>query len=134
MILGIGVDLVNIDRIKKILERHGDRFSTRIFSASEQEKASSHYNNAAIYAKRWAAKEACLKALGTGLRMGICWKNMVVANLRSGQPTMTLSGRAKIQLDKLTPSDHTSKIHLSLSDDYPWAQAFIIIEANNNKY
>lgn len=129
MILGIGVDLANIDRIQKVLDRYGDRFRNRVFSKHELKKAQSRKDEAGTLAKRWAAKEACSKALGTGLRMGIAWRDMSVSNLRSGQPTMTVTGWAKKRLDELTPPDKVFKIHVSLTDDYPWAQACVIIEA-----
>ena len=129
MILGIGTDLTNIQRIQRILDRYGDRFKERIFSEGEQKKAESRRNEAETYAKRWAAKEACSKALGTGLRMGIAWRDMTVTNLKSGQPIMTVSGWAQDRLDSITPEGHIPKIHVSLTDDYPWAQAFIVIES-----
>ncbi len=129
MILGIGTDLTNIQRIQGILDRFGDRFKKRIFSECEQKKAESRRNEAETYAKRWAAKEACSKALGTGLRMGIAWRDMTVTNLKSGQPIMTVSGWAQDRLESITPEGHIPKIHVSLTDDYPWAQAFIVIES-----
>ena len=129
MIIGIGTDLTNIQRIQRILDRYGDRFKERIFSEGEQKKAESRRNEAETYAKRWAAKEACSKALGTGLRMGIAWRDMTVTNLKSGQPIMTVSGWAQDRLDSITPVGHIPKIHVSLTDDYPWAQAFIVIES-----
>lgn len=129
MIIGIGTDLTNIKRIQRILDRYGDRFKERIFSEGEQKKAESRRNEAETYAKRWAAKEACSKALGTGLRMGIAWRDMTVTNLKSGQPIMTVSGWAQDRLDSITPEGHIPKIHVSLTDDYPWAQAFIVIES-----
>ncbi|WP_054008135.1 holo-ACP synthase [Cypionkella psychrotolerans] len=130
MILGIGSDLANIDRIEAALARHGDRFKTRVFTEREQKKAESRPRAiAATYAKRWAAKEACSKALGTGLRMGISWKDMAVSNLRSGQPVMHLTGWAAERLAQMTPPDHHAIIHVTLTDDHPWAQAFVVIEA-----
>ena len=129
MILGIGSDLTNINRIKRILDRHGDRFRDRVFSQEEKEKAMSSKSQANSYAKRWAAKEALSKALGTGLQMGIAWKDMTVSNLETGQPTMSVSGQAKKHLRKLTQTGQVAKIHLSLTDEYPWAQAFVIIES-----
>ena len=131
MILGIGTDLTNVDRIQRILDRHGDRFRDRIFSRSEKEKAKLSKNEANSYAKRWAAKEALLKALGTGLQMGITWKDMSVSNLETGEPTISLSGQAKKRLQKLTQVGQFTKIHLSLTDDCPWAQAFVIIESRD---
>ncbi|MDG1376624.1 MAG: holo-ACP synthase [Yoonia sp.] len=129
MILGIGTDLANIDRIAGTLDRFGDRFRNRVFTEIEQSKAERRKDVAGTYAKRWAAKEACSKALGTGLAMGISWKDMSVTNLRSGQPTMHVTGWAKEQLNKMTPAGHRAVIHVTLTDDYPWAQAFVLIEA-----
>ena len=129
MILGIGTDLANIDRIQGVLSRHGDRFRNRVFTETEQVKASRRKDEAGTYAKRWAAKEACSKALGTGLRMGIAWRDMSVTNLSSGQPVMEVTGWAKNRLDELTPSDHEAVVHVSLTDDHPWAQAYVVIEA-----
>jgi holo-[acyl-carrier protein] synthase len=132
VILGVGTDLTNIDRIQRTLSRFGDRFRNRVFSSVEQSKAASRVNEVETYAKRWAAKEACSKALGTGLRMGISWRDMTVSNLKSGQPTMTLTGWAKARLMELTPKGHIANIHVSLTDDYPWAQAFVIIESTHD--
>ena len=129
MILGIGTDLANIDRIQGVLSRHGDRFRNRVFTEMEQAKASRRKDEAGTYAKRWAAKEACSKALGTGLRMGIAWRDMSVTNLSSGQPVMEVTGWAKNRLDEITPSDHEAVVHVSLTDDHPWAQAYVVIEA-----
>ena len=129
MILGIGTDLANIERIAATLERFGDRFRNRVFTDIEQAKAERRHNTAGTYAKRWAAKEACSKALGTGLRMGIAWKDMGVANLHTGQPTMELTGWAKERLDAMTPAGHEAILHVTLTDDHPWAQAFVVIEA-----
>jgi len=130
MILGIGSDLCNIERIEATLARFGDRFRNRVFTDREQRKAETRpHAVAATYAKRWAAKEACSKALGTGLRMGIAWKDMAVTNLRSGQPVMQVSGWAAERLAAMTPAGHTAVIHLTLTDDHPWAQAFVVIEA-----
>ena len=129
MILGIGTDLANIERIEKTLERFGDRFRNRVFTEAEQMKAERRADTVGTYAKRWAAKEACSKALGTGLRMGIAWKDMSVKNLRTGQPVMEVTGWAKARLDDLTPPDHEAVIHVTLTDDFPWAQAMVVIEA-----
>ncbi|MDA7425101.1 holo-ACP synthase [Thalassococcus lentus] len=129
MILGIGTDLANIDRIAGVLERHGDRFRNRVFTQVEQHKAERRRDVAGTYAKRWAAKEACSKALGTGLRMGISWKDMAVSNLRTGQPVMEVTGWAKERLESMTPPGHEAIIHVTLTDDHPWAQAFVVIEA-----
>lgn len=129
MILGIGTDLANIERIARVLERHGDRFRNRVFTDTEQAKAKRRKDEAGTYAKRWAAKEACSKALGTGLRMGISWKDMAVSNLKTGQPVMALSGWALERLNSLTPEGHHAVVHVTLTDDHPWAQAFVVIEA-----
>ena len=129
MILGIGTDLANIDRIAGTLDRFGDRFRNRVFTEIEQAKAERRKDTVGTYAKRWAAKEACSKALGTGLRMGIAWKDMSVKNLRTGQPVMELTGWAAKRLEELTPPGHTATVHVSLTDDHPWAQAFVVIEA-----
>ena len=129
MILVIGTDLANIDRIQGVLSRHGDRFRNRVFTETEQAKASRRKDEAGTYAKRWAAKEACSKALGTGLRMGIAWRDMSVSNLPSGQPVMEVTGWAKNRLDEITPDDHKAIVHVSLTDDHPWAQAYVVIEA-----
>ena len=130
MILGIGTDLCNIERIEATLARFGDRFRARVFTEREQTKANGRPRAvAATYAKRWAAKEACSKALGTGLRMGISWKDMAVSNLRSGQPVMAVTGWALERLQSMTPAGHRAIIHVTLTDDHPWAQAFVVIEA-----
>jgi len=129
MILGIGSDLANIDRIAATLDRFGDRFRNRVFTETERRKAENRADVAGTYAKRWAAKEACSKALGTGLRMGISWKDMGVSNLPTGQPQMALTGWAAARLAEMTPSGHDAVIHLTLTDDHPWAQAFLVIEA-----
>lgn len=129
MILGIGTDLANIERIQGTLDRFGDRFRNRVFTEVEQRKSNSRKDVAGTYAKRWAAKEACSKALGTGLRMGIAWKDMAVSNLQTGQPVMAVTGWAKDRLDKMTPDGHEAIIHVTLTDDHPWAQAFVVIEA-----
>ncbi|TNF21781.1 MAG: holo-ACP synthase [Rhodobacteraceae bacterium] len=129
MILGIGTDLCNIERIEAILARFGDRFRNRVFTPREQARAARRPHEAATYAKRWAAKEACSKALGTGLRMGIAWKDMSVTNLPTGQPVMHVTGWAKRRLDALTPPGHEAILHVTLTDDHPWAQAMVLIEA-----
>ena len=129
MILGVGTDLANIERIQGTLDRFGDRFRNRVFTEIEQNKAERRKDVAGTYAKRWAAKEACSKALGTGLRMGISWRDMAVSNLRSGQPVMELTGWAKERLDEMTPDVLEAIIHVTLTDDHPWAQAFVVIEA-----
>ena len=132
MILGIGTDLANIERIKGTLKRFGDRFKNRVFTQIEQQKSESRKDVVGTYAKRWAAKEACSKALGTGLAMGISWKDMSVTNLHSGQPVMALTGWAAERLVQMTPEGHTAVIHCTLTDDHPWAQAFVVIEAQLN--
>ncbi|MBY6084466.1 MULTISPECIES: holo-ACP synthase [Ruegeria] len=129
MILGIGTDLANIERIQGTLDRFGDRFRNRVFTETEQRKAERRRDTAGTYAKRWAAKEACSKALGTGLRMGIAWKDMAVTNLRTGQPVMHVTGWAAERLKEMTPEGHEAIIHVTLTDDHPWAQAFVVIEA-----
>ena len=129
MILGIGTDLANIERIHGTLSRFGDRFKNRVFTQIEQQKSESRKDVAGTYAKRWAAKEACSKALGTGLSMGISWKDMSVTNMHSGQPVMALTGWAAERLVQMTPEGHTAFIHCTLTDDHPWAQAFVVIEA-----
>ena len=129
LILGVGTDLCNIERIEQTLERFGDRFRNRVFTETEQRKAERRKDVAGTYAKRWAAKEACSKALGTGLRMGIAWKDMAVSNLRTGQPVMHVTGWAAERLAEMTPEGHEAVIHVTLTDDHPWAQAFVVIEA-----
>ena len=129
MILGIGTDLCNIERIEGTLQRFGDRFRDRVFTEVELRKARSRQHEAATLAKRWAAKEACSKALGTGLRMGIAWRDMAVSNLPSGQPVMRVTGWAAERLREMTPPGHEAILHVTLTDDHPWAQAFVVIEA-----
>ncbi|MBO0734287.1 MAG: holo-ACP synthase [Methylocapsa sp.] len=129
MIIGFGNDLCDIRRIEKSLERFGSRFISRCFTEIEQRKSEGRADRAASYAKRFAAKEACAKALGTGLRDGISWRDMGVVNLPSGKPTMNLSGGAAERLAALTPPGHAVFIHVTLTDEYPLAQAQVIIEA-----
>ena len=129
MILGIGTDLANIERISGTLDRFGDRFKNRVFTDTEQAKAERRKDVAGTYAKRWAAKEACSKALGTGLAMGIAWKDMAVSNLKTGQPVMEVTGWALERLNEMTPDGHEAIVHVTLTDDHPWAQAFVVIEA-----
>lgn len=129
MIVGIGSDIADIRRIERTLERFGTRFVNRVFTEVEQAKSERRKERAASYAKRWAAKEACSKALGTGLRMGVAWKEMGVANLPSGQPTMVLTGGAKGRMEGLIPKGWEGRIHVTITDDHPYAQAFVIIEA-----
>ncbi len=130
MILGIGSDLADIRRVAETLERFGERFTHRIFTEGERARSDRRPAvRAASYAKRFAAKEACAKALGTGLRRGVFWRDMGVVNLPSGQPTLRLTGGAQARLDALTPQGCEAVVHLSLTDDPPYAQAFVVIEA-----
>ena len=129
MIVGIGSDLCDIRRIEETLERYGERFVERCFTDIERRKSDRRANRAASYAKRFAAKEACAKALGTGLNQGVFWRDMGVVNLPSGAPTMALTGGAAERLAAIIPEGMTPMIHVSLTDDYPYAQAFVIIEA-----
>ena len=129
MILGIGTDLANIERIAGTLARFGDRFRHRVFTPTELARAARRPDEAGTLAKRWAAKEACSKALGTGLAMGIAWRDMAVTNLATGQPVMALTGWAADRLARMTPAGHYAVVHVTLTDDHPWAQAFVVIEA-----
>ncbi|MGB6086160.1 holo-ACP synthase [Parvibaculum sp.] len=129
MILGIGNDIIDIRRVEQTLERFGDRFVQRIFTDIEQRKSEGRRLRAASYAKRFAAKEACSKALGTGLRGGVFWRDMGVVNMRGGQPTMALTGGALARLEEITPPGMKPVIHLTITDDHPLAQAFVIISA-----
>jgi holo-[acyl-carrier protein] synthase len=129
MIIGLGSDLSDIRRVANSLERFGERFTHRVFTAIERKRSDRKPDPAASYAKRFAAKEACAKALGTGIRHGVFWRDMGVANLPSGAPTMALTGGALERLQAITPEGHRAVIHLSLTDDHPYAQAFVIIEA-----
>ena len=129
MIVGVGSDLCDIRRVDKTLERFGERFTNRIFTEIERARSERKSERAASYAKRFAAKEACAKALGTGLKRGVFWRDMGVVNLCSGQPTMALTGGAAKRLAELVPEGMEAMIHLSLTDDHPYAQAFVIIEA-----
>ncbi|MEM0907241.1 MAG: holo-ACP synthase [Pseudomonadota bacterium] len=129
MIVGIGSDLIDIRRIERTLERFGERFIKRVFTQEERAKADRRGGQPATYAKRFAAKEAVSKALGSGIRMGVAWREMGVVNLPSGQPTMVLTGGARLRLDALIPDGHRGIIHLTMTDDHPWAQAFVVIEA-----
>jgi holo-[acyl-carrier protein] synthase len=128
MIVGIGSDLSDIRRIEASLARFGDRFTHRVFTELERARSERKTDRASSYAKRFAAKEACAKALGTGMRGGVFWRDMGVINLRSGQPTMALTGGALARLEAMTPPGHRAAIHLSLTDEHPYAQAFVIIE------
>jgi holo-[acyl-carrier protein] synthase len=129
VIIGTGNDIVDIRRVERILERYGARFTDRVFTDIERQRSERRREIAASYAKRFAAKEACSKALGTGMRNGVFWRDMGVVNLPSGKPTLMLTGGARVRLERLVPSGHIAEIHLALSDDYPLAQAFVIIEA-----
>ena len=130
MILGLGNDIVDIRRIERTVERYGDRFLDRIFTQAERARADRRpLLAAASYAKRFAAKEACSKALGTGLRRGVFWRDMGVVNLPSGRPTLVLTGGAAAQLARITPPNCEARIDLTITDDFPYAQAFVIIEA-----
>ena len=130
MIIGIGSDLIDIRRVEKVIERHGERFLSRIFTDVERAKADRRARTAIdTYAKRFAAKEACSKALGTGIRLGVWWRDMGVVNLPGGRPTMRLTGGALRRLESLTPTGHEARIDLTITDEYPIAQAFVVISA-----
>lgn len=129
MIIGLGSDLIDIRRIERSLERFGARFVQRIFTEVEQAKSDRRRQRAASYAKRFAAKEACAKALGTGLSSGVFWRDMGVVNLPGGKPTMSLTGGAQRRLESLVPDGYSAEIHVTITDDFPLAQAFVIIEA-----
>jgi holo-[acyl-carrier protein] synthase len=130
MIIGLGSDIVDVRRIAKVIERHGDRFLDRIFTSVERTKAESRAKAVETYAKRFAAKEACSKALGTGFRCGVFWRDMGVVNLPGGRPTMTLTGGALARLRAITPAGCEARIDVSLTDDGPTAQAIVIISAD----
>lgn len=129
MIIGIGNDIIDIRRVEKTLEKHGERFTIRCFTEIERVKSDRRRLRAASYAKRFAAKEACAKALGTGLAHGVFWRDMGVVNLPGGQPTMALTGGAALRLQEITPDGHAASIHLTITDDFPMAQAIVIIDA-----
>ena len=130
MIIGLGSDLCSIERIRKSVDRWGDRFLNRVFTETERAKAARRpHTVAGTLAKRFAAKEAFSKAVGTGFKRGVFMKDIGVVNLPSGQPTLELTGGAKARLDALTPSGHAMNVHLTMTDDHPWAQAFVILEA-----
>lgn len=132
MIIGIGSDLCNIDRIQNSLDRFGARFEQRVFTEIERAKANRRpFTIAGTYAKRFAAKEAFSKAVGTGFRQGVFMKDIGVVNARSGAPTLALTGGAKKRLDALTPPGHRLEVHLTMTDDHPWAQAFVILYARS---
>lgn len=129
MIVGIGNDIIDIRRIERAIDRYGERFIERIFTETEREKSDGRHARAASYAKRFAAKEACAKALGTGLSQGVFWRDMGVVNLPGGRPTLQLTGGAAARLAELVPEGHRAQISLALTDDFPMAQAFVIISA-----
>lgn len=129
MIVGIGSDLIDIRRVEKTLERHGERFIARVFTEVERARSERRAQRAASYAKRFAAKEACAKALGTGMARGVFWRDMGVVNLAGGKPTMQLTGGAARRLEQMLPQGHRAVVHLTITDDFPLAQAFVIIEA-----
>ena len=129
MILGVGTDLCSIERIEQSLQRFGDRFVHRCFTDVERRRAEGRAGRAATYAKRFAAKEACAKALGTGISHGVAWRDMGVVNLPSGKPTLALTGGAATRLAAMVPAGHEAVIHLAITDDHPMAQAFVVIEA-----
>jgi holo-[acyl-carrier protein] synthase len=129
MILGIGSDLCDIRRIEKVIARHGDRFIDRVFTTAERARAERRATRIETYAKRFAAKEACAKALGTGFRRGVFFRDMSVVNLPSGRPTLALTGGAAARLREITPGEHEARIDLSLTDEYPIAQAIVVISA-----
>ena len=130
MIVGLGSDLCNIERIQNSLDRFGDRFEKRVFTDIERAKVAKRpFTRAGTYAKRFAAKEAYSKAVGTGFKRGVYMKDIGVVNLASGQPTLKLTGGAKARLDALAPEGHAVDIHLTMTDDHPWAQAFVILTA-----
>jgi holo-[acyl-carrier protein] synthase len=129
MIVGIGSDLIDIRRVERTLERHGERFIARIFTEVERAKSERRAARAASYAKRFAAKEACAKALGTGMSRGVFWKDIGVVNLPGGKPTMNLTNGAARRLQSMLPAGHKAAIHLTITDDFPLAQAFVVIEA-----
>jgi holo-[acyl-carrier protein] synthase len=129
MILGLGSDITDARRIAKVIERHGDRFLSRVFTDVERAKAERRKNRVETYAKRFAAKEACAKALGTGIRGGVWWRDMGVINMPSGRPTMALTGGALKRLQKITPAGHAAQIDLTITDEGPMAVAFVVISA-----
>jgi holo-[acyl-carrier protein] synthase len=129
MIIGLGNDVIDIRRVERTIERYGERFLARVFTETERLKSDNRAGRAASYAKRFAAKEACAKALGTGFRQGVFWRDMGVVNLSSGRPTLQLTGGAARALERLTPEGHEVRIDLSITDDFPTAQAIVIISA-----
>lgn len=129
MIVGIGTDIIDVRRIERSINRFGERFVTRVFTDGERAKAESRRRYADTLAKRFAAKEACAKALGTGIYRGVVWRDMEVINIKGGKPTLKLTGKAAVRLEALLPPGHVANVQLTLTDDHPWAQAFVIIEA-----
>lgn len=129
MIIGMGSDLIDIRRVEKSIQRFGERFTQRCFTDVERAKSDRRQSRAASYAKRFAAKEACSKALGTGIAHGVFWKDMGVVNLPGGRPTMMLTGGAAERLTEMMPAGHEPLIHITITDEYPYAQAFVVIEA-----
>lgn len=132
MILGIGTDIVNIERIEKVLERHGERFLKRIYTATERADALRVSDSIGFLAKRWAAKEACSKALGTGMRQGVAWRNIKIVTRRSGMPILTLTGGARRRLERLLPAGYVASLHVTMTDDRPCASASVVIEASRS--
>ena len=132
MIIGVGNDIIDINRIERVLERYGDRFINRVFTPVERKKSEQRVNRVESYAKRFAAKEACAKALGTGFRKGVFWRDIGVINLKNGQPAMQLTGNAAKRLDKITPTGARIQINISLTDEPPFAQAIVIITAESS--
>jgi holo-[acyl-carrier protein] synthase len=130
MIIGVGTDLIDIRRVERTLQRFGDRFLERVFTGAERARAETRFDRCAAYAKRYAAKEACAKALGTGFRQGVYWRDIAVLNRPSGQPILVLSGGAARRLDTLTPAGMTARIDVSLTDEPPLGQAVVIISAH----
>ncbi len=129
MIIGLGNDIIDIRRVERTIERYGERFLSRVFTDIERRKSDGRHARAASYAKRFAAKEACAKALGTGFRRGVCWRDMGVVNLPSGRPTLQLTGGALRALADILPEGHEARIDLTITDDFPMAQAIVIISA-----
>ena len=135
MIIGIGSDLCNIERIQNSLDRFGERFTNRVFTETERRKAEGRpFTRAGTYAKRFAAKEAFSKAVGTGFKRGVFMKDIGVINAASGAPTLVLTGGARARLDEITPAGHALHVHLTMTDDHPWAQAFVILEARKLEF
>lgn len=130
MILGIGTDIVNIERIENVFKRHGERFLKRIYTATERAEALRRADSIGFLAKRWAAKEACSKALGTGMKQGVAWRDIEILTRRSGMPLLTLSGGAGRQLERLLPAEYVAFLHVTMTDDRPCASAYVVIEVS----